>query len=85
MAGGIPNTSPLNDIEAQSTAVRPHQPGGQMFNRGASGNTLFDTESNLNELDPIIDEGLESERRSFELKRRHVQMMAFGISLFVLI
>jgi hypothetical protein len=78
MAGRIPNTNPLNDMEAQSTGVRPNALGGQIFNRG--GSSVFDTESN--ELVPIMNDGIESERRSFELKRRHVQMMAFGIPSF---
>lgn len=54
-----------------------------MLNRGGSNAGVFDIESNEGE--PIMNsesEGLESERRSFELKRRHVQMMAFGILLF---
>ena len=66
------------ETQDQSTGVRDEGEGARLRNRGG----LTDFEMEPGELEPIVspeNEALDSERRSFELKRRQVQMMAFGI------
>jgi amino acid permease len=77
MANPIPMDTRLNEPQAQSTSFRNPVEDGQLNSR--RGMTALDIEAG--ELEPIIsseNEALDSERRPHELKRRQVQMMAFG-------
>ena len=69
-------TSPT-ELQGQSSGVRGQAQSGQLNNRG--GIAAFDSESV--ESEPIMspeNRALDSELRSYELKQRQVQMMAFG-------
>ena len=71
----------LNEPQAQSTGFRNPVEDGQLNSR--RGMTALDIETG--ELEPIIsseNEALDLERQSYELKRRQVQMMAFGMNPF---
>jgi hypothetical protein len=79
MANPIPMDTRLNEPQAQSTGFRNPVEDGQLNSR--RGLTAFDIEAG----GPIIsseNEALDLERQSYELKRRQVQMMAFGMNPF---
>lgn len=66
--------------QAQSSGVNGQAQHGQLINR--AGIVPLDTESE--EFEPVIspeNTALDSERRSYELKQRQVQMMVFGMPL----
>jgi hypothetical protein len=69
----------LNEPQAQSTGFRSPVEEGQLNSR--RGVAAFDIEAGG--MEPASEnEALDSERRSYELKRRQVQMMAFGMNPF---
>lgn len=69
----------MTENPAHSTAVSSHNGDAKL--RDCGGITAFHTEPGEGEwVSSSEAEALDSERRSFELKRRHVQMMAFGLS-----
>ena len=65
----------MTENQAQSTAVSGQNEDGKLHNRSAI--TAFDTEPAETSTESEV---IDSERRSFELTRRQVQMMAFGIN-----
>jgi hypothetical protein len=69
----------MTENQAQSTAVSSHwqNEDGKLHNRIDI--TAFDTEPAERNIS-TESEAIDSERRSFELTRRQVQMMAFGIN-----